>query len=137
LDFRKVLETGVESPKLRVKAENFALFFFSLGTLGVVFGHTFGTFFYLDFFLWADSKGGCCGVLFWPCFGADSKGDYLELCFSLFFWHNFLISSKGAHLRDLFQGLGLPLFGLWAHLTKLLVALIGPFWVHFETLERA
>ncbi len=59
-------------------------------------------------------------------------GHYLEL-FLLFFWHNFLLSYKGAHLRDLFQGLGLPLFGLWAHLTKFLVALIGSFWVHFET----
>jgi hypothetical protein len=80
--------------------------------------------------------GACCGFLFWPCFGTDSKGEYLELfsfSFSFSFWHSFFISYKGAHLKDLFQGLGLPRFGLWAHLTKFLVALIAPFWVHFET----
>jgi hypothetical protein len=53
--------------------------------------------------------------------------------FSFSFWHSFFISYKGAHLQVLFQGLGLPRFGLRAHLTKFLVALIAPFWVHFET----
>jgi hypothetical protein len=69
--------------------------------------------------------------------GQTQRGTIWSFSFFLFFWHNFFISYNGAHLRDLFQGLGLPLFGLWAHLTKLLVALIGPFWVHFETLEHA
>jgi hypothetical protein len=44
-----------------------------------------------------------------------------------------LVLIKEHTLRDVFQGLRLPLFGLWAHLTKFLVGLIGPFWIHFET----
>jgi hypothetical protein len=120
-----------------------------LGTVGVLFGHTFGKtnfpFFLgrlkwgfvgtlIDFLLVGRLKGGTVLVFFPPIFWADSKGDYLEPFFSLFFWHNFLISYKGTHLRDLFQGLGLPLFGLRAHLTKFLVALIGPFWCTLKLL---
>jgi hypothetical protein len=64
------MHVGGENPKLGVKAENwneirfnfffFCTFSFSLGTLGVLFGHTFGTF-VLPFF-WADLNGEFLGL---------------------------------------------------------------------------
>jgi hypothetical protein len=109
--------------------EHFFTFF--LGRLKWGF---FGTF--IDFFLVGGRKGGLLWFSFLALFWGRLHGGLFGAFFFFFFWHNFLISYKGAHLRDLFRGLGLPLFGLWAHLTKFLVALIGPFWVHFETLEH-
>jgi hypothetical protein len=89
-------------------------------------------------FNWLSSCGqtqrGHCFGFFPPYFLGRLKGGLFGTFFSLFFWHNFLISYKGTHLRDLFQGLGLPLFGLRAHLTKFLVALIGPFWCTLKLL---
>ncbi len=69
--------------------------------------------------------------------GEESKGLFGPL-FDLFYWHIFLISCKGAHLRDLFQGLRLPLFGLWAHDQILgwfnwpILGTLWNFWAHLK-----